>query len=386
MRYYFLSATLLIAVAGCPEVRDGVFACQQSSDCHSSQSCFDGFCFSAPPADASIDGQMDTLPDAMSDATQDSTVDASVDTVPDMTTPPDVEPPRPPVDLLILLDNSPSMSRRRNRVIEGIEALITELSWADLRLAFITPDLANPMFLSPSPPSCRGGGSTLQVPSEGNIAGQSVCNGQEPFTKFLSGPSLTREKVACYIEQLGTCGVELTLESLLQALSKNSRSDFFPGSARGTFDQDFHRSGAKKIIVVITDEDDCSAPNPEFYNPLTPAMCVSRIEMLKDADSFAQAMPNAADTVLGVLAGVPTTLSFETAETIFNSPEMVPAVDLQGAPRKVCQDVSPASAAKRIVGFGGAFRSRGASDLYASICETDYKPFMRAIANEARSL
>jgi hypothetical protein len=161
-------------------------------------------------------------------------------------------PPRP-LDLLFMIDNSPSTGEAQNNIRRNFSHLMSELRLRgdlDLHVGVVSSDL---------------GAGTVRLPNGGcpNVGGNrgvlqtgSTC-GLQNGSRFLNSSSGgttqnfsgTIEAAFSCIANLGTagCGYEHQLQSVRVALSAPENAGFL-------------RPNAVLAIVLLTDEDDCSAP------------------------------------------------------------------------------------------------------------------------------
>jgi len=171
------------------------------------------------------------------------------------------------VDLLFLVDNSPSMADKQANLAANFPKLIDTLSaqggLPSLRIGVATSDLGtlgtNGMIgpgigtLGQGGCSGRGDNGALQIgtaPITGApfLSDVELADGtrQRNYTGALSDVFATMAKAGA-----GGCGFEQTLESMKRALD--------PGN---TANRGFVRPDAALAVVIITDEDDCSLVDP----------------------------------------------------------------------------------------------------------------------------
>ncbi|MBW2735299.1 MAG: VWA domain-containing protein [Deltaproteobacteria bacterium] len=178
------------------------------------------------------------------------------------------------VDILFVIDNSGSMAQEQQNLLDNFGTLIEALKSEKLdgkipnvHIGVVTTDLGAGNYGS-AIPSCETAGgdrgvlqSKAQLPgcaaptdawisySEGvhNISG---CTKADPI-------ECVKDSFKC-IAALGIegCGFEMQLESARLALDKTNNAN--PG---------FLRDEAFLAVVFITDEDDCSAANPQLFDP-----------------------------------------------------------------------------------------------------------------------
>ena len=203
----------------------------------------------------------------------------------------DLPPPPPkglPIDVLFVIDNSGSMEQEQKQLAANFPRLIEALrrtslgpdgsgkpctvadtsgcNIPDLRIGVVTTDVGAGNYSLPSCEVANGDNGKLQ--NAPRLAG---CTGpSNPWiaysanTKTSNVPSgaanhidRIKDAFAC-IAPVGIqgCGFEQTLESARRAL--DPKLNINPG---------FLRPNALLVVVFITDEDDCSAKNPQLYDP-----------------------------------------------------------------------------------------------------------------------
>lgn len=171
------------------------------------------------------------------------------------------------LDLLFLIDKSPTMTDEQDGLTANFPRFIQVLRQIDgglpnLHLGVISQDLgAGGMNVGSG---CSGSGDNGNLLAAPRIQGCSPPNGK--FISDVEGapgePRITNyagslEETFSCIASLGPsgCGFEQHLGSLKKALVGN------PANAG------FLRENAYLAIVIISDEDDCTASNPRLYDP-----------------------------------------------------------------------------------------------------------------------
>jgi len=161
------------------------------------------------------------------------------------------------LDLLFMIDDSPSMQEEQANLARNFPRLIEALEempsgFPDLHLGVVSSDMgAGTLVTSKACPNALGKGGLLQV--------RDGCGLDSAGKRFLILPADGSpgnfqgdigEVFAC-MAKVGTggCGYEHQLQSVRMALSG------FVGGNEG-----FLRGDAHLAVVYITDEDDCSAP------------------------------------------------------------------------------------------------------------------------------
>ncbi|MCK5799435.1 MAG: hypothetical protein KAI47_19725 [Deltaproteobacteria bacterium] len=175
------------------------------------------------------------------------------------------------VDILFMIDNSGSFEQEQTALQKAFPELIAALvnpklgnKLPNLHIGVVSSDMGAGNYGLPSCEVAGGDGGKLQntprlagctAPSDAYI---SSINGQTNI------PGCTGDSVQCVkdafkcIASLGIngCGFESQLESVKRAL--DPALNLNPG---------FVRPNATLAVVFVTDEDDCSAQNPQLYDP-----------------------------------------------------------------------------------------------------------------------
>jgi hypothetical protein len=196
--------------------------------------------------------------------------------------------PQRALDLLILIDDSPSMQDEQAKLQEQVPRLVSLLlsggvdtdgvstpvgefpAIESLHVGIITPDLG----YSTVPPhnftagvdfdptaSCSATGKAGFMQIEGLSGTPQECTAQTPpdGTLYLNFPEPGFDDadligdVTCVTGQTDGCGFEQQLESILV-------------SNVNTANEGFNRDGALLAVILITDEDDCSTTDPRVFD------------------------------------------------------------------------------------------------------------------------
>ena len=160
------------------------------------------------------------------------------------------------VDLLFVVDNSFGMAPVQDALAGGITPLLQRMNLArlDWRIGVISTDLGIGPYAGPGCTVTGGDGGKLQhqprkpgctPPPDPYITASNVA---DPAAAF-----------ACIVP-LGVqgCGFERPFDAVLQAITPARQ----PAANVG-----FLRDAALLMLVLVTNEDDCSAENPSIYDP-----------------------------------------------------------------------------------------------------------------------
>lgn len=212
------------------------------------------------------------------------------------------------------------------------------------------------------------------------------------------------DALAC-VSALGTdgCHWEQPLEAALKALTPDEPAcdaphcDFFRGTRGHGIDPrtngGFLRPWSLLAIVVLTDEDDCSAADPALFDPAGPysgatgIRCAAHPTALHPVERYVEGLLAAREDpqllVFSVVAGasVPLLRANTDPDTyrqhfdgMLADPSMRPRVDAAGT-RLVpscTSDRGEAAPPRRLVQVARGLESRGAQATVSSICAADY--------------
>lgn len=156
------------------------------------------------------------------------------------------------VDVLFVVDNSGSMREEQAKLVVHFESFMDELrsdkgELPDVQIGVVSTDLGT-----------GAGIAGCETSDEGNFQGaQFLSNGEFLYSNadgnnLVEGSSLAATFTS--MASLGTfgCGFEQPLESMRRALEK---------------DNGFVRDDAHLVVVIVTDEDDCSVTSNDLFDP-----------------------------------------------------------------------------------------------------------------------
>lgn len=180
--------------------------------------------------------------------------------------------PNTNVDLLFMVDDSPSTADKQQNLIDNFPNFVNRLNMApgglpDLHLGIITPDMGTKASGSQTPaPSIgqigqggcalTGKGGKLTI-SGAPITGTFLSDIKQPDSSRLKNYTGDLATVFGQMARVGSqgCGFEQPLAAMRAALENN------PANAG------FLREDALLAVIFVTDEDDCSVKDPAFFGP-----------------------------------------------------------------------------------------------------------------------
>jgi hypothetical protein len=317
-----------------------------------------------------------------------------------------------PVDLLFVIDNSNSMTEEQASLAEQIPRIVSTLvdppdrdrdgepDWlpvTDMHVGVVTTDMGTGGFRVPTCVEPNFGDDGI-LRTEGNTAIAGCMATYPPFLSFGLGadPMAFATDVTC-VARMGTggCGFEQQLDAMLKAVTPSTSGITFVMGTVGHGDREnvgFVRRNSLLAVIMLTDEEDCSASDPALFDPMSstytgdlnlrcfmhPA-AVHRVERF--ADGLRALRAERPDLfMLNLIVGIPTSLNEAGARgdyaEILEHPEMQERVDTGSpTPRLVPSCNVPgrgiAFPPRRLVQLAAQFPEQS---IVQSICQSDYTP------------
>ncbi len=324
------------------------------------------------------------------------------------------------VDLLFMIDNSNSMAEEQASLTAQFQNIVLTLASGDLEgdgvidfapvdnlhVGVVSSDMGSGGFTVPTCNEPTFGDDGI-LSRRGNPAIEGCMATYPQFLVF--GPdadvSSYATRAAC-LATLGTggCGFEQQLEAALKAVTPSTAPIAFSQGSIGHADNTntgFIRPDSVLAIVLLTDEEDCSAADPGLFNPASPTYagdlnlrCFMYPQAVHPIDRYVQGFlatrDNPADLVWIAITGVPTDLVANPAlidyYAILADPRMQERVDITSmTPRLVPSCNVPgrgvAFPPRRIVQTAQQLETYGATALVQSICQDDFRGAAGAIVS-----
>lgn len=305
-------------------------------------------------------------------------------------------------DILFVVDNSSSMSQEQAKVVAQLSAFLDSLANAPVQNDFQVAVVSTAVTMYAAT-GCAGGASVVEATEEAgrlqlgkDLAGAVRADSQRKLLRY-DDPALL-EQFGLLIGQ-GTAGLgqEMGFEAMRRALSEPLSSLPLDGAPPGN--AGFLRPGSRVLVVVVTDEDDCSSPNPEALQlgltcDTTP--CTADAEcggqgnycVILGMDTARSCQLNSCETPAGRAALEPVTAYVDFLKNLDDgtntnrrrevSLAVIGPVDAQGQPER-CE-----SSTDEAFGVGEryaeAVSQMGDRGFIGSICSDDYGTTLRQIA------
>jgi hypothetical protein len=265
------------------------------------------------------------------------------------------------VDLLLVVDSSASMGAEQPALVAELPALLTTLGNGnppvgelghdpdlpafepvDLHVGVITVDMGlhDQMLVDSLPPNftcdLMGDDGIMRVAGQG-CAPSLLDAGGGRFLRFVPGETNAGTFVddAACLAAVGFdgCFIEQQLEAVLKALTPSNSSIGFFGGPGGQgnpagANAGFVRDGSVAVVILVTDEDDCSLADPSLnregtgypgeINPrcFLPRNASALHPLTRYVDGLAALRPGSPGRVIfSLIAGMPTDLVRGGAET-----------------------------------------------------------------------
>jgi len=318
------------------------------------------------------------------------------------------------VDLLFMIDNSNSMAEEQASLAAAFPQLITALTSGDaggdgvadfppvtdLQVGVITADMGTGGHdVATCSRSALGDDGVLRTNGDSGVAG---CAASYPsFLSWIAGGdqrAFARSFSCVAAVGTGGCAFEQQLEAVLKAITPSAAPITFSMGTTGHADGAnvrFLRDGAVLGLVLVTDEEDCSAADDGLFDPASTRYrqnlnlrCFSNPGALhpirRYVDGFIDARGRSGDIVFTAIVGVPTDLAGQDPTTILADPRMAERLDPETPNSLVPSCNIPgrglAFPPRRIVGVGRDLEAAGVVTTIESICQSDFTPAIRAVA------
>ncbi len=329
---------------------------------------------------------------------------APVDSAADSRLPPG---PANELDVLFVVDNSNSMAEEQVSFAEQLPGFIGGLGdrYPAVHVGVVTTDMGTGGFLVP----------TCSEPNFGDdgvlrAAGNTALSGCEatypPFLVYdpaTDDPDAFASSLACVASAgTGGCGFEQPLEAMLKAVTPSTVGA--TGRFDGTFSMgttghaDLENAGflgpnADLLLVLLSDEEDCSALDPELFNPSSAIYtgdlnlrCYSYPGAIQPVERYVDGLLAGRDprrVHYVPIAGIPTYVAGTDYEGILSDPSMQEMID-PDVPTRLRPSCNVAGrgfafAPRRMVEVGRQLDDRGAAVTIQSVCEADFSPAFDAI-------
>jgi hypothetical protein len=328
------------------------------------------------------------------------------------------EPAGDTVDLLLVVDNSSSMGEEQVSLVQQMPRLLQVLTSGDvngdgaqdftpvasIQVGVVTTDMGVGGF---NVPSCNdepsfGDDGVLQIDGNTDVAG--CMASYDPFQALTRGEPVTpvAMDLQCVALDNRGCGFQQQLEAALKALTPSSSPITFAMGTVGHGDaanRGFVRPGSLLVVVVVTIEDDCSAADPDLFNPSSTRYsgdlnlrCFMYPEAIQPVSRYVDGLlALRADAperlVYAAIAGVPPESVFDPEtidyDRILDHPMMQERVDPAMPTRLIPSCNVPgrgiAFPPRRLVSVAAGLQARGATTTIASVCQADFAPALNAL-------
>lgn len=333
------------------------------------------------------------------------------------------------VDLLFLIDDSGSMEVEQRRLADQIERLVTLLTTgdrdgdgaqdftpvADLQVAIVSSDLGTGGIAATTCNDAVDFGDDGVARTAGAADDATCAPTYDPVQRYNvrdpdANPARFAHDVAC-VARLGTtgCAFEHQLEAVLKAVTPSASPIRFHAGTLGQGDRanaGFVREDSILAVVLLSDEDDCSASDPELFRdgpgPYDGYPPNQRCAFYDDAlhpvaryvDGLRALRADQPERLLfAAIVGVPPDMVTDPAHVDYDA--LLADSRMQPRPLTgtneldaVCRDPaggvqSAAYPARRIVSVA---RGLGEAGVVQSICQSDYRPALDALVRKIASV
>lgn len=308
-----------------------------------------------------------------------------------------------PVDVLLVIDDSHSMEEEQASLAAELPRVVEVLATGDFDGDGVPEATAAHDLHFGVVTSDMGAGGYRLALCEGADDGILRTEGRpdscdDSYPSFLevvpsdpgADPSAVAADLAC-LGRAGTdgCGYEQPLEAGLKALSPSDGAVRFADGGGGHADganAGFLREGSILVVLVLTDEDDCSAADPALFDPAGETYpgdlnlrCFEHPEALhpveRYVDGWLATRRDPRNFFFAVVAGIPSDLTADGSTTDFDGILADPRMEERRDPaapsalQPSCEDVGGhALPPRRLVETARRLEARGATSVLGSIC------------------
>jgi len=316
------------------------------------------------------------------------------------------------LDLLFVVDNSGSMTEEQVSLYLSFPKLFADLSplYDSIHVGFITTDMGTGGFAVPTCSEPNFGDDGV-LRTTGNTAIDGCMARYPSFIEYSpasdNSGSFALDAGCIGVVGTGGCGLEQTLEAMLKAATPSTQGP--SGRFDGTFgmgtmghadgiNAGLLRPDADVAVVILSEEGDCSALDPEIANPASSVYtgdfnlrCFRYPDALQPVERYTDGLlagrdPRRLHYLL--ISGVPTDAVGTGFASILAHPGMQEQIDpdIPTRLRPSCNVAGRGFAfpPRRMVELGRQLDERGAAASIHSICQSDYAPAMDALVEMLR--
>jgi hypothetical protein len=328
------------------------------------------------------------------------------------------------LDVLFMIDNSNSMFEEQASLVAELPRMARALSTGDLdgdgvqdvsaarsiHVGVVSSDMGTGGYLVPTCSESNFGDDGV-LRTGGNTAIRGCMASYPSFLEWDTDSSVfdataSADDFTC-VAALGTggCGFEQPLAAVLKAVTPSTSALTFSMGTRGhadTHNSGFLRPDAALAVILLTDEDDCSAIDPDLFNQSSARYmgdlnlrCFQFPEALGTTSRYVDGLLALKDdpsrVVFAAISGVPTDLDTSDLSGVLADPRMLQAPD-PSMPSRLTPSCNVAGRGLafppvRLVEAAQGMRAAGAGAFVGSICQDDFGSVIEGIlAHTARSL
>ncbi len=315
------------------------------------------------------------------------------------------------VDVLFMIDNSNSMTEEQASLADQLPRIVSALATgdidgdgtpdatpvADLHLGVVTADMGTGGFAVPTCVRSAFGDDGI-LRTQGNTSRLGCSATYPPILSFRPGtgdPVAAANDFAC-VANMGTggCGFEQQLDAVLKAVTPSTSPTVFVSGTTGhgdTMNAGFLRPDSIFVALLLTDENDCSASDPNIFDMSSPTYtadlnlrCFAYPGALhpitRYVDGLAALRSDPRDLIFAAITGVPVDLATSGSPPdyarMLSDSRMTESVDPSMPNRLLPSCNVPgrglAFPPRRIVRVAEGLDGRGATSVIGSICQDDY--------------
>ncbi len=318
------------------------------------------------------------------------------------------------LDVLLMVDNSNSMQAEQEALAAELPRFVEALATGDvdgdgvqdfpavrsLQIGSVSSDMGSGGFsLETCDDAMFGDDGVVRTMGNPALSGcDATYPGVQSFTEGDDAASFAQDVSCVATMGINGCGFEQQLDAILKAVTPSSSDTRFSFSTVGHADganSGLVRDDSVLAVVAITDENDCSASDPDIFNRASVRYpgelnlrCFANPDALHGIDRYADGLlatrEDPRKLVFSLIGGIPTDLAGASPDEILSDSRMAERVDPDGRSLvpSCIRDGNIAFPPTRLVRTAQEVSERGAAISLQSLCQDNFQAVVSGILSQ----